>query len=150
MSREFITSSKLQADFCWLIQGVSFPFEGQTKYLTELISGKVYQSGYRPRDSRDEDIVVTHTAGIARKDLVRGEITINIFSQDISMNGVLVANPQRVPLLEQALQAWVKALNLNETHYLISLLEPIKTVEDTTSKEHFIVAHLQYEYCLTN
>ena len=148
--REFLTASKIQSDFCALAHNIYFTWEGESKTLAGLVDGGVYQQGYRPRGSGKEDIVVTHTAGLANRDLVHGEVTINIFIPDVQyQNGVYLANPQRVPLLERALQEWVKALDLNHTDYLISLLDPVKNVEDSVAKEHFVVAHLRYEYCLT-
>lgn len=51
-------------------------FKGSTLYT--MISGDVYRNGYRPRDSRLEDAVVTFTAGLPDQ-IQTGVVTVNIF-----------------------------------------------------------------------
>lgn len=52
--------------------------------LYTLISGEVYRNGYRPRDSRKEDAVVTFTAGFPTE-IQEGVVTVNIYVPDIDL-----------------------------------------------------------------
>ena len=94
--------------------------------LAEDVSGKIYRNGYRPRDSRAEDIIVTFTAGIPDQ-IQTGVVTVNIFVPDIDPydNGVLVEDGARAEELEILAQQWFE--NLSGTNYLFELQQTIHT-----------------------
>ena len=152
MIEHYKTSEDLMADFCDLLQNTHFTYNNQDTTMADLISGNIYQSGLRPRDSQAEDIVVIYTSGVTTKDIVKGEMTINLYVPDVHTypNGVYVKDSTRITALANALQTHLTALTYGVTDYRIIQLEPIKSVKDKELHQHFIVAHLQYEYCLIN
>ena len=120
-------------------------FKGSTLYT--MISGDVYRNGYRPRDSRLEDAVVTFTAGLPDQ-IQTGVVTVNIFVPDIDpyKNGVLVEDGQRTEELERLAQAWVDSLTAAVSCYKFKLMQTIYTEEEAEINQHFIVVKLAYEY----
>lgn len=120
-------------------------FKGSTLYT--MISGDVYRNGYRPRDSRLEDAIVTFTAGIPDQ-IQTGVVTVNIFVPDIDpyKNGVLVEDGQRTDELERLAQAWVDSLTAAVSCYKFKLMQTIYTEEEADINQHFIVVKLGYEY----
>lgn len=116
--------------------------------LAEELSGGVYRNGYRPRDSRLEDAIVTFTAGLSDTDIQTGVVTINIYVPDIDPydNGVWVEDGQRTEEVEQMAQAWVDDLTADRSNYLFSLKQTITTVEESETREHFVVIKLGYSY----
>ena len=77
--------------------------------LASAISGEVYRNGLRPRDSRQEDAVVTFTTGTP-DEVQEGVVTINIFVPDTDPydNGVMVEDTERTEELESLADEWVK------------------------------------------
>ena len=120
-------------------------FKGSTLYT--MISGDVYRNGYRPRDSRLEDAIVTFTAGIPDQ-IQTGVVTVNIFVPDIApyKNGVLVEDGRRTDELERLAQAWVDSLTAAVSCYKFKLMQTIYTEEEADINQHFIVVKLGYEY----
>lgn len=120
-------------------------FKGSTLYT--MISGDVYRNGYRPRDSRLEDAVVTFTAGLPDQ-IQTGVVTVNIFVPDIDPydNGVLVEDGRRTEELERLAQAWVDSLTAAVSCYKFKLMQTIYTEEEAEINQHFIVVKLAYEY----
>ena len=120
-------------------------FKGSTLYT--MISGDVYRNGYRPRDSRLEDAVVTFTAGLPDQ-IQTGVVTVNIFVPDIDpyKNGVLVEDGWRTDELERLAQAWVDSLTAAVSCYKFKLMQTIYTEEEAEINQHFIVVKLGYEY----
>ena len=120
-------------------------FKGSTLYT--MISGDVYRNGYRPRDSRLEDAIVTFTAGIPDQ-IQTGVVTVNIFVPDIDpyKNGVLVEDGRRTDALERLAQAWVDSLPAAVSCYKFKLMQTIYTEEEADINQHFIVVKLGYEY----
>lgn len=115
--------------------------------LSEALTGEVYRNGYRPRDSRLEDVIVTFTAGLA-DEIETGVVTINIYVPDIDPydNGVWVEDGARTEEVEQMAQAWVDDLTADRSNYLFSLKQTITTVEEAETREHFVVIKLGYRY----
>lgn len=115
--------------------------------LSSMISGAVYRAGYRPRDSRAEDAIVTFTAGTVRE-VEKGVVTVNIFVPDIDPyeNGVLVEDGARTDELEQAAAEWVQTLTAEKSDYKFKLSKTIYTEADRDTKQHFIVVILEYEH----
>lgn len=132
------TSKQVQGDIYQLLRDST---------LYTMISGEVYRSGYRPRDSRKEDAVVIFTAGLAGQ-IQTGVVTVNIFVPDIDPygNGVLVEDGERTEELEQLAQAWVDSLTAEVSCYLFELQETIHTSEDEETHQHFVVVKLEYKY----
>lgn len=115
--------------------------------LYTMISGEVYRNGYRPRDSRLEDAVVTFTAGLPDQ-IQTGVVTVNIYVPDIDpyQNGVLVEDGERTADLERLAQEWVDSLSAEVSCYKFKLQQTIYTEEDAEIAQHFIVVRLGYEY----
>ena len=112
-----------------------------------MITGGVYRNGYRPRDSKMEDIVVSFTAGLT-DEVQTGVVTINIFVPDIDPydNGVWVENGQRIEQLELAAAKWVEGLTAAKSNYLFSLRQTIFSAEEPVINQHFVVVRLGYKY----
>lgn len=89
--------------------------------LAEAVSGGVYRNGYRPRDSRKEDIIVTFTTGIPDQ-IETGVVTVNIYVPDIDPcgNGVFVEDGRRTEQLEALAQQWADSLTAAVTATLPS------------------------------
>lgn len=120
-------------------------FKGSTLYT--MISGDVYRNGYRPRDSRLEDAIVTFTTGLPDQ-IQTGVVTMNIFVPDIDPydNGVFVEDGKRTEELERLAQAWVESLTAAVSCYKFKLMQTIYTEEEAEINQHFIVVKLGYEY----
>lgn len=132
------TSKQVQGDIYRLLRDST---------LYTMISGEVYRSGNRPRDSRKEDAVVIFTAGLAGQ-IQTGVVTINLFVPDIDPwgNGVRVEDGERTEELEKLAQAWVDSLTAEVSCYRFKLQQTIHTSEDEDIHQHFIVVKLAYEY----
>ncbi len=115
--------------------------------LYTMISGEVYRKGYRPRDSRLEDAVVTFTAGFPTE-IQEGVVTVNIYVPDIDPyeNGVLVEDGERTEQLELLAQAWVDSLTAEVSCYKFELQQTIYTEEESEISQHFVVVKLKYRY----
>lgn len=115
--------------------------------LYTQISGEVYRNGYRPRDSRKEDAVVTFTAG--QPDQIQtGVVTVNIFVPDIDPddNGTWVEDGRRAEELEKLAQEWVDSLTAEVSCYKFALQQTIYTEAEPDIHQHFVVVKLKYEY----
>jgi hypothetical protein len=120
--------------------------------LTQEVSknnGKVYRFGYRPRDSKAEDIVVAFTAGLPDQ-IETGMVTINIFIPDIDTadtdNGVMLEDGKRSDELETAAAEWVESLTVGKSDYKFALQQTIYTEAEPEIKQHFVVVKLKYEF----
>lgn len=133
-----LTAHKVQTDIMALLAGSE---------LCAELSGEVYRQGYRPRDSRLEDIVVTFVAGTPAQ-VERGAVTLNIFVPDITPydNGVYVEDGSRTSHIEELADRWVKSLTATRTNYKFNLLRTISTDNDEAIHQHFVVVQLEYRY----
>jgi len=115
--------------------------------LYTMISGEVYRSGNRPRDSKKEDAEVIFTTGLTDQ-IQSGVVTVNIFVPDIDPwgNGVMVEDSQRTEQLEKYAQAWVESLTAEVSNYKFELQQTIFTEEEPQIHQHFVVVRLRYEY----
>lgn len=115
--------------------------------LASAISGEVYRNGLRPRDSRQEDAVVTFTTGNP-DEIQEGVVTINIFVPDIDPygNGVTVEDTERTEELESLADEWVKSLSASHSCYKFRLMQTIYTEEEAAINQHFVVIKLHYRY----
>ena len=132
------TSKQIQGDIYNLMKGSA---------LCSMISGDVYRSGYRPRDSRLEDAVVIFTTGLPDQ-IQTGVVTVNIYVPDIDpyQNGVLVEDGERTETIERLAQKWVDGLTTDRSCYKFRLQQTIYTEEEPDIHQHFIVVKLKYEY----
>lgn len=133
-----LTASKVQTDVYNMLKDSA---------LSSMISGAVYRAGYRPRDSRAEDAIVTFTAGTVGE-VEKGVVTVNIYVPDIDPyeNGVLVEDGARTDELEQAAAEWVQTLTAEKSDYKFKLNKTIYTEADRDTKQHFVVVILEYEH----
>ena len=133
------TASQIQGDIYNLLRADAA--------LCSMISGNVYREGYRPRDSRQEDIIVIFTTGEVGE-IERGVITINIYVPDIDpySNGVFVQDGKRTAEIEQAAAQWVQNLTADRTNYKFRLQQTIYTESEPDIHQHFMVISLRYDY----
>lgn len=133
-----LTAHKVQTDIIELLQGSE---------LVRALSGKVYRNGYRPRDSRAEDVVVTFITGTPRQ-IEEGAVTLNIFVPDIVPNGdgVCVENGSRTSHIEELAAQWVASLTVARSDYRFNLLRTISTDHDEAIRQHFVTVQLEYTY----
>ena len=117
--------------------------------LDENTTGNIYRKGYRPRDSRNEDIIVSYTTGLP-DEVQTGVVTINIFIPNIDpyADGILVENGLRSEYIESLAQEWVDSLpNIKSktgANYLFELQQTIYTENEPEIKQHFVVVKLKY------
>lgn len=131
------TSKQIETDFYRFL----LPIE-------EVISGKVYRDGLRPRNSAKEDAVVIFTTGLSEQ-VQTGIITINVFVPDLPNHdkncGVWVENGLRCQVIEEWLQNWIVTNNFN--NYFVTLTNTIHTQKDYDSiNQHFVVCQIKYKY----
>lgn len=115
--------------------------------LASSLSGGVYRNGYRPRNSRLEDAIVTFTAGMVGE-VQTGVVTINIYFPDIDPydNGIWVVDGERAEELENLADAWVHDITYAASSYKFRLQQTIYTEEDSEIRQHFVVVRLMFEY----
>lgn len=133
-----LTAHKVQDDIMALLR---------ESELVDYVTGEVYREGYRPRDSRKEDIVVIFVTGTPEQ-VERGAVTLNIYVPDITPynNGVYVEDGLRVSQIEHLADLWVQSLKARRTNYLFKLLRTISTMREEATHEHFVVVQLEYTY----
>lgn len=133
-----LTAHKVQSDIMALLAGSE---------LCAEVSGKVYRAGYRPRDSRLEDIIVTFVTGTPSQ-VERGAVTLNIYVPGITPynNGVYVEDGHRVAHIEALAAQWVDSLVARRSNYRFTLLRTISTEHDEVAHEHFVAVQLEYIY----
>jgi hypothetical protein len=128
------------------IQGDIYRLLRDSTLYTKL-TGEVYRNGYRPRDSRKEDAIVTFTTGLA-DEIQTGVVTVNIYVPDIDpyQNGTWVEDGKRTEEIEHLAQAWVESLSCEISCYKFKLQQTIYTEEEAEINQHFVVVKLKYEY----
>lgn len=133
-----LTAHKVQDDIMALLR---------ESELVDYVTGEVYREGYRPRDSRKEDIVVIFVTGTPEQ-VERGAVTLNIYVPDITPynNGVYVEDGLRVSQIEHLADLWAQSLKARRTNYLFNLLRTISTMREEATHEHFVVVQLEYTY----
>ena len=131
------TGKEIQGDLMDLLRGSG---------LAAMVSGAVYRNGFRPRDSKLEDIIVTFTAGLSEQ-IQTGVVTVNIYVPDIDpwKNGVLVEDGARCAEIERAAAEWAESLSAATSNYRFSMNQTIATYEEPEIKQHFISVKLKYE-----
>jgi hypothetical protein len=133
------TGKQVQSDIMALLKNST---------LANAVNGKIYRFGYRPRDSRAEDIVVAFTTGLPDQ-IETGVVTVNIFVPDIEApdtdNGVMLEDGKRSEELEIASAAWVESLTADKSDYHFTLQQTIYTETESEIGQHFVVIKLKYE-----
>ena len=114
--------------------------------LARGLSGGVYRSGQRPRDSRLEDAVVVFTAGTPTQ-IQAGVVTVNVFYGDTERDadGVMYEDGARGAELESMAQRWVEGLTASRSGYRFQLQRAITSDYDPSCGQHFVVVSLGYE-----
>jgi hypothetical protein len=132
------TAKQIQTDVYTLLRNST---------LARALSGEVYRKGYRPRDSRLEDAVVTFTTGLPDQ-VQTGVVTINIFVADITPygNGVYVEDGERTSQVEALAQSWVASLKASISGYRFKLQQTIYTEAEPEINQHFVVIKLVFSY----
>lgn len=130
------TAKQVQTDIMSMLNGSD---------LVSGINGSVYRNGYRPRDSRAEDIIVTFTTGLP-DEIETGIVTLNIYVPDIDPygNGVLVEDGARTDEIERLAQKWVDSLSASMSDYIFKLQQTIYTETEPDIHQHFVVVKLKY------
>lgn len=133
-----LTSKRVQGDIYRLLKRSS---------LAASLSGQVYRSGMRPRDSRQEDAVVIFTSGLSEQ-VQSGVVTVNIFVPDVegTGTGVLEEDGQRCEEIERLAQEWVESLTADRSSYKFELQQTIYTEAEPDINQHFVVVKLRYQY----
>jgi len=132
------TGHDIQGEIYDLLRGSS---------LDQAVSGKVYKAGYRPRDSRDEDIVVTFTQSTAGQ-VQDGIVTVNIYVPDIDPygNGVWVEDGARTSAIERAALTWLDGIDRSGTDLRLEAYQPPFTMEDNSARQHFVTLRIRFMY----
>lgn len=113
--------------------------------ISNAISGKVYRDGYRPKDSKMEDVVIIFTSGLPDQ-IQTGVVTILVYVPDVDVysNGNLLKNGARIDFLEKQARTWVNSLNASISNYLFELNQTIMSLTETELHQHFISVRLKY------
>jgi hypothetical protein len=131
-----ITAKEVLEDVAGLIE---------SKGLAAKVTGKVYPVSHRPRDSRLEDIIIIHTAGLAGQ-IQSGTVTINIYVPDVDTDtGVMAEDGYRCKKLERVAAEWAESLTTLVSAYRFSLPQVIHTASEPDIHQHFVVIKLNYE-----
>lgn len=132
------TGHDIQGEIYDLLRGSS---------LEQAVSGEVYKNGYRPRDSRLEDIVVTFTQSTAAQ-VQDGIVTVNIYVPDVDPynNGVWVEDGARTAELERAALTWFNGIDRSATDLRLDASQPPFTMEDHASMQHFVTLRIRFRY----
>jgi hypothetical protein len=112
------------------------------------VSGDVYKFGLRPRDSKQEDIVVKFITGLSNQ-IQTGRVLIQVYIPDIQTNksGVLVKNITRCKEMEEAIMNWFNSLK--GLDYYFKLASTIQTFPDEEINQHFVSVRLDFKFLTT-
>ncbi len=132
------TGKQIQGDFLRFLRD---------DVISRQISGSVYREGYRPRDSRVEDIEVIYIGGNPNQ-IETGVVTILIYCPDVDLygDGVLVENGERTAKLERYAQEWLDSMTCEMSNYKLSLRSTITTIAIDEIHQHAVSMALNYEY----
>ena len=113
----------------------------------EGVGGDIYRSGTRPRDSKEEDIVVIFTTGDGAQ-FQSGVVTLNIFVPYIACgsDGVLYEDSERCEQIESLAQTTVNGLTANLSDYKFRLRDTIHTQQDDEINQSFVVVRLSFQH----
>lgn len=122
----------------------------RSSVVADEITGGIYRSGYRPRDSTSEDVVVIFTSGSPGQ-IQRGVVTIHLYVPDVYPyeNGVPAEDGCRTERLEMLMQEWAEGLSRTDTPYKFMLNDAVRTDDEPELHQHFIVVRLNYQFINT-
>lgn len=131
------TAKDIQTDFYTLLKDSD---------LAAMVNGIVYRDGFRPRDSKKEDIVIIYSAGEDDGEIQSGNVTINIYVPDILpyKNGTMVENAARTAKIERAAQEWYESIRGVMPEYIFRRHNTIHTTADEDINQHFVVVQVKY------
>ena len=131
------TAKDIQTDFYTLLKDSD---------LAAMVNGIVYRDGFRPRDSKKEDIVIIYSAGEDDGEIQSGIVTLNIYVPDIlpCKNGTMVENAARTAKIERAAQEWYESIRGVMPEYILRLYNTIHTTADEDINQHFVVVQVKY------
>lgn len=131
------TAKDIQTDFYTLLKGSD---------LAAMVNGIVYRDGFRPRDSKKEDIVIIYSAGEDDGEIQSGIVALNIYVPDILpyKNGTMVENAARTAKIERAAQEWYESIRGVMPEYIFRLYNTIHTTADEDINQHFVVVQVKY------
>lgn len=131
------TAKDIQTDFYTLLKDSD---------LAAMVNGIVYRDGFRPRDSKKEDIVIIYSAGEDDGEIQSGIVTLNIYVPDILpyKNGTMVENAARTAKIERAAQEWYESIRGVMPEYIFRLCNTIHTTADEDINQHFVVVQVKY------
>ena len=86
--------------------------------LAQAVSGQIYRKGYRPLNSKAEDIIVGFVTGMSGE-IEEGVVVVNIHVADIPFgNGLVVENGARTAEIERLAADWVESLKASRSNYI--------------------------------
>lgn len=132
------TGHDIQHEIYTLLQGSA---------LALSVTGGVYKNGYRPRDSKLEDIVVTFTQSTAAQ-IQDGVVTVNIYVPDVDprSDGTWVEDGKRTAELERGLLTWLEGIDRSTTEFRLTPQQPPFTMADETARQHFVTLRIRFRY----
>ena len=111
--------------------------------LKNVIGGKFYRAGMRPKNAKTEDVVVKFLTGIDEQEQ-SGVVLVHVYVPNIqaSKDGELVEDITRVDELEELLNATVA--NLEDGEYLFEKDGTPNSFPVEGIEQHFINMRLHY------
>ena len=111
--------------------------------LKNVIGGKFYRAGMRPKNAKTEDVVVKFLTGIDEQEQ-SGVVLVHVYVPNIqaSNDGELVENITRVDELEELLNTTVA--NLEDGEYLFEKDGTPNSFPVEGIEQHFINLRLKY------
>ena len=111
--------------------------------LKNVIGGKFYRAGMRPKNAKTEDVVVRFLTGIDEQEQ-SGVVLVHVYVPNIqaSNDGELVENITRVDELEELLNTTVA--NLEDGEYLFEKDGTPNSFPVEGIEQHFINMRLKY------
>ena len=111
--------------------------------LKNVIGGKFYRAGMRPKNAKTEDVVVKFLTGIDEQEQ-SGVVLVHVYVPNIqaSNDGELVENITRVDELEELLNTTVA--NLEDGEYLFEKDGTPNSFPVEGIEQHFINMRLKY------
>lgn len=111
--------------------------------LKNVIGGKFYRAGMRPKNAKTEDVVVKFLTGIDEQEQ-SGVVLVHVYVPNIqaSKDGELVEDITRVDELEELLNATVA--NLEDGEYLFEKDGTPNSFPVEGIEQHFINMRLKY------
>lgn len=111
--------------------------------LKNVIGGKFYRAGMRPKNAKTEDVVVKFLTGIDEQEQ-SGVVLVHVYVPNIqaSNDGELVENITRIDELEELLNTTVA--NLEDGEYLFEKDGTPNSFPVEGIEQHFINMRLKY------